>query len=189
MVCQNRSRIFPRLRFDFSTIGKMTILDSFSNMGSVSTHILIVSNGNGNGAPFFNFFHPSQRVVFYKITAFFDNIQKAILDGELGVERQWITNRPYLGWLFETVRRKTDRTGFTELKRFYTKRTAFLFAARFGGLTKLTRWVGLYVKYVLPMRYLSIPLAAWRPSQMAQTTSEAPRLVSPAANTPDFEVM
>ena len=41
---------------------------------------------------------------------------------------------------------------------------------------------------VLPIRNLSMACAAWRPSRIAQTTSDWPRRISPAANTFEREV-
>ena len=41
---------------------------------------------------------------------------------------------------------------------------------------------------VLPIRNLSMACAAWRPSRIAQTTSDWPRRMSPAANTLAREV-
>ena len=45
----------------------------------------------------------------------------------------------------------------------------------------------VYASVVSPIRYLSMPRAALRPSAMAQTTSDCPRLMSPAAKTPGTE--
>ena len=42
-------------------------------------------------------------------------------------------------------------------------------------------------KLVEPIRYSSMDLAALRPSAMAQTTSDCPRRMSPAAKTPLFD--
>ncbi len=46
-----------------------------------------------------------------------------------------------------------------------------------------------YFRYVRPMRNLSTPRAALRPSAMAQTTSDCPRRMSPAEKTPGTELM
>jgi len=43
---------------------------------------------------------------------------------------------------------------------------------------------GTYASFVAPIRNRSMPCAALRPSAMAQTTSDWPRRMSPAANTP-----
>src|SRR5690554_6309441 len=41
---------------------------------------------------------------------------------------------------------------------------------------------------VLPLRYVSMPAAAARPSAIAHTTSDCPRPASPATNTPGTDV-
>ncbi len=46
-----------------------------------------------------------------------------------------------------------------------------------------------YFKRVLPMRNLSTPAAALRPSEIAHTTSDCPRRMSPAAKIPGTELM
>lgn len=46
-----------------------------------------------------------------------------------------------------------------------------------------------YRSRVSPIRYLSMPRAALRPSEIAHTTNDWPRRMSPAAKTPGTEVM
>jgi hypothetical protein len=47
----------------------------------------------------------------------------------------------------------------------------------------------MYGSSVRPIRYWSMPRAAWRPSLMAQTTRLWPRRMSPAAKTPSTLLM
>ena len=47
----------------------------------------------------------------------------------------------------------------------------------------------LYPRLELPMRYLSIEMAALRPSEIAHTTSDWPRRISPTAKTPGTDDM
>src|ERR1019366_5554192 len=47
----------------------------------------------------------------------------------------------------------------------------------------------IYAKLELPMRYLSMETAALRPSEIAHTTSDWPRRISPAAKILGTEVM
>ena len=46
-----------------------------------------------------------------------------------------------------------------------------------------------YPRFELPMRYLSTEIAALRPSEIAHTTNDWPRRISPAAKTPGTELM
>src|SRR5580658_6725877 len=58
------------------------------------------------------------------------------------------------------------------------------------GYTILDRPGGLsYGSLLDPIRYWSIPRAAWRPSLIAHTTRDCPRRISPAAKTPGTDVI
>ncbi len=80
---------------------------------------------------------------------------------------------------------KTDAFAF-QIHRLETEVVQLLVAFTDNG--KLIT-DGYYLRWVSPMRNLSTPRAALRPSVMAQTTSDWPRRMSPAAKTPGIEDM